>query len=103
MYLVKSYFAPLLGSNKARTNNTQKLINKGFRWIAGIQKSKSFINVYSISKNLNIPPLSAKCALSQVKCFDKWKYSYCIISYLVNIIPKSRKYTWTKESRTLKT
>jgi len=46
--------------------------------------------------------LSAKCALSQVKCFDKWKDSNCIISYLVNNIPKSRKYTWTKESRTLK-
>jgi len=36
------------------------------------------------------------------KCFDKWKDSNCIISYLVNNIPKSRKYTWTKESRTLK-
>ena len=69
-----SYFAlvPLLGSNKARTNNTQKLINKGLRWIAGFQKAKSFINIYSISKDLNIPPLSVKCAfLSQVRCFDK--------------------------------
>ena len=97
-----SYFAPLLGSNKTRTNNTQKLINKGLRWIAGLQKAKSFIKVYSISKDLNITPLSAKWALSQVKCFDKWKDSNCIISYLVNNIPKSRKYTWTKESRTLK-
>jgi len=101
--LVKSLiFVPLLGSNKARINNTQKLINKGLRWFAGLQKAKSFINVYSISKDLNIPPLSAKYALSQVKCFDKWKDSNCIISYLVNNIPKSRKYTWTKESRTLK-
>ncbi|KAG4103078.1 hypothetical protein H8356DRAFT_1645835, partial [Neocallimastix lanati (nom. inval.)] len=39
-----SYFAPLLGSNKARTNNTQKLINIGLRWVAGLQKAKSFIN-----------------------------------------------------------
>jgi len=46
--------------------------------------------------------LSAKCALFQVKCFDKLKDSNCIISYLVNNIPKSRKYTWTKESTTLK-
>jgi len=46
--------------------------------------------------------LSAKCAFSQVKCFDKWKDSNCIISYLINNIPKSRKYAWTKESRTLK-
>ncbi|KAG4106127.1 hypothetical protein H8356DRAFT_1631271 [Neocallimastix lanati (nom. inval.)] len=80
-----SYFAPLLGSNKARTNNTQKLTSAipiiRLRWIAFIQKAKSFINVYSISKDLNIPPLSAKCALSQVKCFDKWKDSNCIISY----------------------
>jgi hypothetical protein len=97
-----SYFAPLLGSNKVRTNHTQKLINKGLRWIAGLHKAKSFITVYSISKDLNIPPLSAKCALSQVKCFEKWKDSNCIISYLVNNIQKSRKYTWTKESRTLK-
>jgi len=88
-----SYFAPLLGSNKARTNNTKKLINKGLRWIAGLQKAKSFIDVYYISKDLNIPPLSAKYALSQVKCFDKWKDSNCIISYLVSNIPKSRKYT----------
>ena len=48
-----SYFAPLHGSNKTRTNNTQKLINKGLRWIAGLQKVKSFINVYSILKDLN--------------------------------------------------
>jgi hypothetical protein len=56
---------------KVRTNHTQKLINKGLRWIAGLHKAKSFITVYSISKDLNIPPLSAKCALSQVKCFEK--------------------------------
>jgi len=31
--------------------------------------------------------------------YYKWKVSHCIISYLVNNIPKSRKYTWTKESR----
>ena len=46
--------------------------------------------------------MSSKCVLSQVKCFDKWKDSNYIISYLVNNIPKTRKYTWTKESRTLK-
>ena len=66
-----SYFAPLLGSNKERINNTQKLISKELRWIAGLHKAKSFITVYSFSKNLNIPLLSAKCALSQVKYFEK--------------------------------
>ena len=65
-------------------------------------KSQIFYQCIFYFKDLNIPPLSAKCALSQVKCFDKWKDSNCNISYLVNNIPKSRKYTWTKESRTLK-
>ncbi|ORX54320.1 hypothetical protein BCR36DRAFT_441226, partial [Piromyces finnis] len=41
------------------------------------------------------------CALAQVRCFNKWKNSNCIISYLVNYIPKFRKYTWCKSSRTL--
>jgi len=68
-----------------------------------VYTNPKFLLLYiPISKGLNIPPLSAKCALSQVKCFEKWKNSNCIISYLVNNIPKSRKYTWTKESRTLK-
>ena len=80
----------------------RKLINKKIRWIAGLHKAKSFITVYSISKDLNIPPLSAKCALSQVKYFDKWKDSNCIISLLANNIPKFRKYTWMKERRILK-
>jgi len=97
-----SYYAPLLGSNKTRTYKAQKLVNKALRWAAGIHKGKSFTSVYSISKDFNIPPLSAKCALAQVKCFDKWKNSNCIISSLVNNIPKSRKHPWTKESRTLK-
>ena len=97
-----SYFAPLLGSNKIRTNVAQKLVNRGLYWAAGIHKAKSFTSIYSISKDLNIPPLSATCALAQVKRFNKWSNSNCIISYLVNNIPKLRKYTWTKESRTLK-
>jgi len=94
MYLIKSLTLRLyLAQIKREQIITQKLINKGLRWIAGLQKAKSFINVYSISKDLNVPPLSAKYVLSQVKCFDKWKGSNCIISYLVNNIPKSRKYT----------
>ena len=80
----------------------QKIVNKGLRWAAGVHNAKSFTSIYSISKDFNIPPLSAKCAIAQVRCFDKWKNSNCIISSLVNNIPKSRKYSWTKESRTLK-
>ncbi len=91
-----------MGSNKTRTFKAQKLVNKALLWASGIHNGKSFTSVYSISKDFNIPPLSAKCALAQVKCFDKWKNSNCIISSLVNSIPKSRKHPWTKESRTLK-
>ena len=97
-----SYFSPLLGSNKVRSNSAQKVVNKALRWAAGVHKAKSFTSVYSISKDFNIPPLSAKCALAQVKCFNKWKNSNCIISNLVNNIPKTRKHTWTKESKILK-
>jgi len=96
-----SYVAPLLGSNKTRTNGAQRLINKGLSWIAGLRKRSSFISLYSVSKDLNIPPLSAKCAIAQDKCFKRWADSNCIISKLVTIIPKMRKYTWAKESRTL--
>ncbi|OUM69464.1 hypothetical protein PIROE2DRAFT_2550 [Piromyces sp. E2] len=61
----------------------------------------NFVSLYTLSKELNIPPLSAKCALAQNRCFEKWKESNCIISTLVNNIPKHRKYLWSKESRTL--
>jgi len=98
MYLVKSLILHLyFGSNKARTNNTQKLVNKELKWIAGLQKAKSFIKCIFYFKRFKYSfNCSAKCALSPVKCFDKWKDSNCIISYLVNNIQKSRKYTWTK-------
>ncbi len=66
-----SYYVPLLGSNKARTNKVQILLNKALRLAAGIHNGKSFTSIYSISKDFNIPPLSAKCALAQIKCFDK--------------------------------
>ena len=96
-----SYIAPLLGSNKEKSKGAQDLINMGLYWAAGVHKAKSFTSLYSISKDFNIPPLSAKCALIQKKCFNKWKSSKCIISYLVNNIPKTRKHTWTKESKIL--
>ena len=96
-----AYFAPLLGSNKIRTKRTQSLVNKGLYWITGSKDRNSFVSLYTISKELNIPPLSAKCALAQYRCFEKWKNSNCIISTLVNNIPTHRKYFWSKESRTL--
>jgi len=73
------YIAPLLGSNEINTNNIQKLINLRLYWIGGFSKRNSFISLYNISKDLNIPPMSAKCALAQCRCYTKWKNSKCII------------------------
>ena len=97
-----SYYAPLRGSNKQRSKSLQTLINKAFYWIAGFNSPNSLISLYAISKEFNIPPLSAKCAIAQIRCFNKWKDSLCIIGYLVNDIPPMRYfYTWAKESKTL--
>ena len=37
----------------------------------------------------------------QTRCFNKWKSSNCIISSLVTNVPKTRKHTWTKQSKIL--
>ena len=50
---------------------------------------------------LRIPPLSAICTISQLRCFRKWKNLSCIINYFTNNIPTMSYYSWTKESRTL--
>jgi len=97
-----SYFAPLLGSNKSRSRSAQSIVNKGLNYIAGVKNARSLTSLYCTSKDLNIPPLSAKCALAQVRCFNKWKDSNCIISCLVNEPSKSNWYTWTKSSSILK-
>ena len=96
-----SYFAPLLGSNKKRSERAQRTINKGINFIAGVHNAKSFTSVYSLSKDLNIYPLSARCALAQVRCYNKWKDSKCIISHIVNKTSKHKKYTWSKSSKIL--
>jgi len=96
-----SYYAPLLGSNKFRSKSIQNLINIVFYWIVGFNKTNSLISLYSISKEFNILPFSAKCAIVQVRCYNKWKDSLCIIGDLVNDIPKMQYYySWAKESRT---
>ena len=46
----------------------------------------SFTSLYCVSKEFNIPPLSAKCAIAQVKGFKKWKNSNCIIFDLLRFI-----------------
>lgn len=96
-----SYFAPLLGSNKIRSKHAQKIINKALRWSIGIHNAKSFTSLYNLTKDLNIPPLSAKCALSQAKCFNKWQHSKCIISYIVKNICKPLNFSWSRTSSTL--
>jgi len=80
-----SYTAPLLGSNTVLTvlepKFTQKLIDLGFffYWICGFSKKDSFISLYNIPKDLNIPPMSAKCVLAHSRCHIKWENSKCII------------------------
>jgi len=58
-----SYYAPLLGSNKDRMRRTQTLVNSRLYWIEGFSKGNSFTSLYCVSKELNVPPLSAKCAI----------------------------------------
>jgi len=58
-----SYYAPLLGSNKERTGNTQTLVNSGLYWIEGLSNENSFTSLYYVSKELSISPLLAKCAI----------------------------------------
>ena len=62
------------------------------------QKGNSFTSLYCVSKELNVPPLSAKCAIAQVRCFfKKWKNSKCIISDLLRDISRCRSHAWDKK------
>jgi len=92
----------LLGSNKDRTRSTQTLVNSGLYWIEGFSKGNSFTSLYCVSKELNVPPLSVKCEIAQVRCFKKkWKNSKCIISDLLRDISRCRCHAWDKESKIL--
>ena len=95
------YYAPLFGSNKSRCFKTQKIINRGLYWSYGFKSRNSYVSLYDITRELRIPPLSAICAISQLRCFRKWKNSSCIINHLTNNIPTMSHYSLTKESRTL--
>ena len=67
------YYAPLFfGSNKNKCSKAQKIINRELYWSYGF-KSRNF-------GESRIPPLSAICAISQLRCFRKWKNSSCIIN-----------------------
>ncbi len=106
------YYAPLLGSNKKRTSRVQSLVHKGILWCIGSSSkdknnkpkdkvNNSYISLYALTRDLQIPPLAATCAAQQIKCFKKWKSSNCIIKDLIKFIPPMSHYSWTKESKSL--
>jgi len=48
----------------------QTLINSGlYTGLKNFSNGNSFTFLYCASKELNIPPLSAKCGIAQVRCF----------------------------------
>ena len=47
----------------------------------------SYLSMYTLSRDLCIPPLAGIHAMQQLKCFIKWKSSKCIIKDLINFIP----------------
>jgi len=105
------YYVPLLGSNIIRRARVQTLVHKGMLWsISSSSKNSkckdiiinSFISLYALSRDLQLPPLAAICDAQQLKCFVKWKYSNCIIKDLIRFIPPMSHYSWTKESKSLK-
>ncbi|KAG4090724.1 hypothetical protein H8356DRAFT_1341342 [Neocallimastix lanati (nom. inval.)] len=78
------YYAPLFGSNKSRCSKAQKIINRGLYWSYGFKCRNSYVSLYDITRELRIPLLSTVCAISQLRCFRKWKNSSCIINHLTN-------------------
>jgi len=97
-----NYYAPLLGSNKIKTRKAQTLLNRGLFWSLGYKNTNVNTCTYTITSEFWLAPLSALCAIAQIRCFKKWKDSSCIIKDLTTNIPSMPYYyTWTKESRTL--
>jgi len=86
---------------RADVLNLKKLLIEDFYWSYGFKSRNSSVSLYDITRELRIPPLSAICAISQLRCFRKWKNSSCITNHLTNNIPTMSHYSWTKESRTL--
>ena len=79
----------------------KKLLIEDFIGVMEFKSRNSYVSLYENVRELRIPPLSAICAISQLRCFRKWKNSSCIINHLINNIPTTSHYSWTKESRTL--
>jgi len=68
------------------------MFNTGLYLIEGFSNGNNFTPLYCISKELNIPPLSSKYAITQVKCFKIWKNLNCIVSNLQRDIPCYRRH-----------
>ena len=64
-----SYYTPLIGSNIERTRNTLTLVNTRLYCIKGFSNRNSYTSLYCVSKELNIPPLSATCTIARVRMF----------------------------------
>jgi len=67
------YYVPLLGSNKIRTARVQTLVHKGMLWSISSSSSNSkckdiignsFISLYALSRDLQLPPLAANLCRS---------------------------------------
>jgi len=67
------------------------------RFKSNLKSHNSYVSLYDITRELRIPPLSAVCAISQLRCFRKWKNSSYIINCFTNNIPTMSHYLWTKE------
>jgi len=80
------YYAPLFVLNKSRCSKAQKIINRGLYWSYGFKSRNSSVSLYDITRELRIPPLSAVCALSQLRCFRKWKKTHHVLLIISLII-----------------
>ena len=56
---------------RADVLKAQKIINRGLYWSYGFKSRNSSVSLYDITRELRIPPFSAVCAISQLRCFRK--------------------------------
>jgi len=111
------YFSLLLGSNKSKTVRIKSLIHTGLFWRNGSyaheNSSGNFKNKSEYLRHnptmicyiwgpWNILPIAGTYAALQVKCFVKWRKSYCFVKDLIKFIPKLSHHSWTIESRILR-
>ena len=64
----------------------KKLLIEDFIGVTDLNLAILLLVSMILLRELRIPPLSAVCAISQLRCFRKWKNSSCIINHLTNNI-----------------